>query len=159
MMRNMKNHLNQALSLINYLIYCQIEIYTPAINFLLEDLGRGMIIDELIKLFEKLMCFNAKFSFSEKNRVISSSLILNSGVDYSTYIVVIKTLCRTNNLPLAKKYYSHLKINKLLINDAVFNIFIDSCSKNEKLKELRFFYSEMLSMNIKPSLSTFNITF
>ena len=153
-----KNQLNQALSLINYLIYCQIEIYTPAINFLLEELGRSMIIDELIKLFEKLLYFNPKIAFSEKNKVILSRIVLNSGVDYSTFFVVIKTLCRTNNLQIAKNYYFLVKSNKMINNDSIFNIFIECCSKNEKLEELRFFYYEMLSINIKPSLLTFNLT-
>jgi pentatricopeptide repeat protein len=151
-----RNQMNQAISLINFMICYQIEIFTQAINFLFEELGKVLVIDELIKLFEKMLVFSAKFQFHSKSSFSLTRMNLNSGVDYSTFIIVIRILCKTSSLQLAKNYYFLLKSNKMIKDDSIFQIFIESCSKNNKIEEIKGFYNEML-YSLRPSLTTFNI--
>jgi len=152
-----RNQMNQAISLVNFMICYQIEIFTQAINFLFEELGKLLVIDELIKLFEKMLVFSAKFQFHSKNSFSPTRINMNSGVDYSTFIIVIRILCKTSSLQLAKNYYFLLKSNKMIKDDSIFQIFIESCNKNNKIEEIKGFYNEMLYFSLKPSLTTFNI--
>jgi len=150
--------LDQAMMLINYMMYYKIEVSTCALNYLIESLCRVNQFQDAQSIFNKFLNYEPKYVFPQDAIKVCkfSKLTLNSKVNIITYGTLIKCLCRANLMELALYYYEILKKDDLIKDEVIFNLLIDGCSKNQNIEQLKAIYYDMLNLSITPTIVTFN---
>jgi pentatricopeptide repeat protein len=149
---------DQAIMLINYMMYYQIEVSTCALNYLIESLCRVNRFQEAQSIFNKFLNYEPRYVFPEDAIKVCkfSKLTLNSKVNIITYGTLIKCLCKANLMELALYYYEILKKDDLIKDEVIFNLLIDGCSKSQNIEQLKSVYYDMLNLSITPTIVTFN---
>jgi pentatricopeptide repeat protein len=149
---------DQAMMLINYMIYYKIEVSTCALNYLIETLFRLNHFEKAQSIFDKFLTYEPRCVFPQDimNLCKFSKLTLNSKVNIITYGTLIKCLCKANLMELALYYYENLKKDNLIKDEVIFNLLIDGCSKSQNLEQLKTIYYDMLNLSITPTIVTFN---
>ena len=151
--KNLK--IEDATTLLYYLIESRMEISTCAINNYIDTLCKKGLLEEAQKQFQKLCEYTPQLEF-KCDKFNFSKFIIGQGVNIVTYGTFIKWLCKTSNLKLALHYYDFLKERKCLKDEIIYNLIIDGCSKKGDLTTITKIYNEMLDNKIKPTIVTFN---
>ena len=150
------NFIQEAIILINYMNFHKIEISSCALCITLEILGKLNRIDEAEKIFNDIQNSSSIHIFPIQENIIFHKLNLTAGISLISYGILIKILCKDNQIKSAFQYYESLKSNFLIKDEIIFNLLIDGCSKSFNLDLIKYIYDDMLKLNIIPSIVTYN---
>lgn len=175
--------IQEAFVLKNYMLHFKLEISSMAINSLLEALGKSGRLEDAVQFLKEVENTNfihllqsaLAHSDSDSNEIDNfdscskmnndcnyinkstfTKLSFYAGLNLISYGILIKHLCKSNLIETALVHYEHLKSNKLIKDEVIFNLLIDGCSKASNLSQITIIYQDMLSLQIKPSIVTFN---
>lgn len=142
--------------LLESMIKNKIEINSCSISVYLEVLAVKEYYDEINSLILKLKDYNSYYSFDLRISNQYSKLNNTKGLNNVCFGLLIRTLCKNNNIIEAVRWFEFAIKEKYVENEVIFNNLIDYYAKTRQINDMIKIYNKLKEINLSPSIVTYN---